>query len=123
MALAAWRGFNGGRQIWSNHKKTQLERREIVLGSKIRGKQVYDYQKAHDSSYANEELVRHSKICACFYCGNFFAPSQIEEWIKDLGDAKTALCPYCHVDSVLPDAAGYPLTEIFVQKMRGYWFG
>ena len=41
------------------------------------------------------------------------------EWVDfDL----TALCPYCGIDAVIGESAGYPLTEEFLEKMRDYWF-
>ena len=41
------------------------------------------------------------------------------EWVDfDL----TALCPYCGIDAVIGESAGYPLTEELLKKMRDYWF-
>ena len=34
----------------------------------------------------------------------------------------TALCPYCVIDAVIGEGAGYPLTEEFLKKMNAYWF-
>ena len=50
------------------------------------------------------------------------------KWNKDfkrtsyLGGSGTALCPYCGVDAVLGESAGYPLTKEFLRAMRQYWF-
>ncbi|OWV25918.1 hypothetical protein B7988_07625 [Fibrobacter sp. UWB1] len=35
---------------------------------------------------------------------------------------QTALCPYCAVDSVIPDASGWPLDADFLKKMKLWWF-
>lgn len=36
---------------------------------------------------------------------------------------KTAICPYCFVDAVIPDAAGFNLDKAFLTEMHQYWFG
>nr|QGW61148.1 hypothetical protein ICEMyc226_00116 [Mycolicibacterium sp.] len=35
---------------------------------------------------------------------------------------QTALCPYCGIDAVIGDAAGYPITREFLEAMRAQWF-
>ena len=35
----------------------------------------------------------------------------------------SAICPRCGIDSVIGDAAGYPLTTEFLSRMKAYWFG
>ena len=81
-----------------------------------------DIVKAHKASYENEGLLKKSKKCGCFCCGKIFDSSEIIEWAIDR-NGDTALCPYCGIDSVLPDSAGYPLTEEFLMKMHKRWFG
>ena len=34
----------------------------------------------------------------------------------------TALCPYCHIDSVIGDAAGFPIIPKFLKAMNKRWF-
>lgn len=53
--------------------------------------------------------------CSCYYCLKQFRKNEIKEW-TDQGE--TALCPYCHIDSVIPDH--YP--EDFLQSIHAYWF-
>ena len=62
-------------------------------------------------------LVNKSTKCGCFYCGKIFEASEVIEWVIDR-NGDTALCPYCMIDSVLPDSAGYPLSEEFLVRMR-----
>ena len=81
-----------------------------------------DILKAHKTSFENELLVNKSTKCGCFYCGKIFEASEVIEWVIDR-NGDTALCPYCMIDSVLPDSAGYPLTEEFLVRMHKYWFG
>ena len=81
-----------------------------------------DILKAHKASFENGWLVKKSTKSGCFCCGKIFDPSEIEEWVPDRG-GETAICPYCGIDSVLPDNAGYPITEEFLVRMHRYWFG
>ena len=79
-------------------------------------------EEAHDASFQNRRILEKSKKCACFFCNNIFSPAEIEEWCHDR-DGDTAVCPYCEIDSVIGDAAVYPLTEDFIIQMNLYWFG
>jgi hypothetical protein len=65
-------------------------------------------------------MLRRDRTCGCFYCLRIFDPYEIEEWIEDEED--TALCPYCGIDSVIGESAGYPLTGAFLEEMQRYWF-
>ena len=80
-----------------------------------------DVLKAHKASFENEYLVKRASKCGCFSCGEIFNPSEIVEWVPDRG-GDTAICPYCLIDSVLPDSAGYPVTKDFLEKMNKKWF-
>lgn len=77
--------------------------------------QAHKYCMNHKSSLMND------KICGCFYCLKVFAPNEIEHWIDDKID-KTALCPYCEIDSVIGESCGFPITENFLKKMNAQWF-
>lgn len=37
---------------------------------------------------------------------------------RELDDGETVWCPYCDIDSVLGDAAGFPLTDEFLRDMN-----
>ena len=77
-----------------------------------------DYITAHEYCMFNRRLLEHDKRCGCFHCLKVFDTKELE-WVDfDL----TALCPYCGIDAVIGETAGYPLTEEFLQKMRDYWF-
>ena len=81
-----------------------------------------DYRIAHKWSDNNIKAVLRSKKCGCFHCGRIFDASEIYNSKYGL-DYKFALCPYCGIDSVIPDASGYPITEEFLEGMRNTWFG
>lgn len=79
---------------------------------------------AHRHSIRHYDEVCQSDTCGCFYCCRIFSPVEISEWVDD-GDtdsAKTALCPYCGIDSVIGSAAGYPIDASFLREMRKHWF-
>jgi hypothetical protein len=76
-------------------------------------------EAAHKHSVQNRVELERSEICGCFYCGKTFAPTRVQEWIDD---GKTALCPFCSIDSVLSSASGFSLDHEFLRKMHDYWF-
>lgn len=82
--------------------------------------------KAHHYSSGNKPLLEKDEICGCFYCLKVFSPKKITEYIQsdDVSIDKdgTALCPYCGVDSILPQSSGFPLTEEFLKRMHRKWF-
>ena len=77
-------------------------------------------RKAHARSIRNKEQVEQSEICGCFSCCRIFPPSEITAYIPD--EPPTAECPYCHIDSVIGDASGFPITKEFLKKMKKRWF-
>lgn len=79
-------------------------------------------QAGHEAVILNRELVLASTDCACIYCLAVFPASSIRLWTDGSRRfGRTALCPRCGIDSVLPDAAGFPLTPIFLQAMQARW--
>ena len=80
----------------------------------------YDFEAARKASFKNRESIEKSEKCACFFCGKVFSPSEIEDWTDG---GKTAICPFCDVDSVIGDGAGYPLTKELLDGLHKYSFG
>lgn len=82
-----------------------------------------DYlENAHKSSLCHKEEINQSDLCACFYCLNFFSPTEIKEWIEENENrGETAVCPKCGIDSVLSNK--FPIEdEKFLKEMQTYWF-
>lgn len=77
-------------------------------------------KEAHKASSHHRKLVQASEQCGCFHCLSVFKSGQVREW-TDQGE--TALCPDCGIDSVLPAAAGYALSQEFLKAMERHWFG
>ena len=85
-----------------------------------------DYLEAHRFSNNIIERLKQDSICGCFYCGKIFDPVEITEWIiadNNCDREGTAICPYCGIDSVIGASSGFPITNIFLDKMNRYWFG
>lgn len=77
------------------------------------------YEKLHAYSYNNKELIERSNKCYCFHCKQTFASKAIKEYIDD---NKTALCPNCQIDSVIPDSIEETITPEIIDGMNKYWF-
>lgn len=70
-------------------------------------------------SLKEEMTLRQAHDCS-FRCCEIFPPSEITDYISD--KEPTAECPYCHIDAVIGDASGFPITEEFLRKMMYRWF-
>jgi hypothetical protein len=82
-----------------------------------------DIEKAHRHSSNHRAEVLQSSRCGCFYCGAVFPPEEIVEWVDEVnGEAETAVCPRCGIDSVIGDQSGFPLTAAFLERMKAHWF-
>jgi hypothetical protein len=86
-----------------------------------------NYQQVHSQCGWHEQAIRRSKKVGCFHCLSIFGPAEIEEWIEEPSDCprgpgKTALCPSCNIDAVLPDSIGYPLTPELLKAMNEKYF-
>ncbi|MEM0999058.1 MAG: hypothetical protein AAGN35_18505 [Bacteroidota bacterium] len=75
--------------------------------------------EAHEHSVYNRAALAQSDQAACYYCRTTFAASEVAEFTDD---AQTALCPYCGIDAVLPETAGYPLDYMTLRALHQYWF-
>ena len=79
-------------------------------------------QSAHNGSIFHESKIIGSEICGCFHCKKTFDKNEITVW-TDIGSekGKTAMCPYCGIDSVLSDE--YPIHDpSFLASMNKMWF-
>ncbi len=89
-------------------------------------KTVYDLKKIHYECGWHEEAIKVSKLCGCFGCRRIFLSSEIEEWIdesKDCprGPGRTAVCPKCGIDTVLPESKQYEITAELLCAMNKEW--
>jgi hypothetical protein len=81
-----------------------------------------ELKRAHRCAFENEDSLRDSATCGCFYCLAVLTPSDVVDWTTERSGRKTSLCPKCGIDSVLGSASGFPITVEFLQKMRAAYF-
>lgn len=81
-----------------------------------------DVIEAHKFSINNFDALKEDSLCGCFYCNSIFTPDKIIDWTIEPNGGKTALCPYCYIDSVIGINSGFPITKEFLSKMNDYWF-
>ncbi|MDB4542997.1 cytoplasmic protein [bacterium] len=78
-------------------------------------------------SVRHEKAVLMSEKCGCFYCVKVFLSSEIDDWIDERkvgsGPAeKTAICPRCGIDSVLPQSDSFEISDELLKSMREQYF-
>ncbi len=89
---------------------------------------TYDYSKIHSHCGWHEDEVKRSKFCGCFSCLKIYPSNLIVEWVEEpedcpRGAGKTAVCPNCGIDAVLPESTDYELTANFIKDMGKEFFG
>jgi NAD-dependent SIR2 family protein deacetylase len=69
-------------------------------------------------AFHNKSEIDFCQECGCYHCLKVFPKEEIKKWTDN---SKTALCPHCGVDAVLPNTA-YSLTEEVLKPIYEYWF-
>ena len=77
-----------------------------------------DVRQAALVSMKNRDRITLSKSCGCYHCMKAFLKEEIKEWTDA---SETALCPYCHVDAIIPDSTGIPLDKESLNKIHDFW--
>lgn len=80
---------------------------------------IDDLKNAHKYSSYHKEQLSNAKHCGCFYCTRIFDPKEIVDWCDN---GQTAVCPYCGIDSILPENDAFPISKEFLMQMRKHWF-
>ena len=83
-------------------------------------------KQIHDLCGWHEKEIKNSNKCGCFNCLSIFLPSEIKEWIEESkdyprGPGKTAVCPKCDIDTVLPENDLYKINNELLETMHDYW--
>ncbi len=65
----------------------------------------------------NRVLIEAGGPCGCFHCLKTFDAAEVMQW-----QGSTALCPFCHYDTVL-SAQADPIDAAFLRRMNQHWFG
>ena len=79
-----------------------------------------DLEAAHKHSINHRDEVLASETCGCFWCCRRFTREALG---KTTDEGRTFLCPLCGIDAVIGCRAGYPLSNLFLNRMRERWFG
>ena len=69
-------------------------------------------------AFHNKSEISLCQECGCYHCLKVFPKEEIKEWTDN---SKTALCPHCGIDAVLPNTA-YALTKEVLAPIHDYWF-
>ena len=80
-----------------------------------------DYIAAFFDHIGNSNILLQSKTCGCFNCLQIFSPRDITEWVDDIGEYATGLCPHCQLDTVIGDSSGIAITPELLQQMNDHW--
>ena len=79
-----------------------------------------ELKRHHKRAHRNEFALRGASQAGCFCCLELFEPSAVKHW-TDSRPNRTALCPHCHVDSVLFSRSGPMDLELLTQLERQYF--
>ena len=105
------------RKIFKNPKQFSFSLEELIAYIREKNKKLSTYD-IHEKSFGNFGAIQKSQKCGCYFCKKIFDASEIEDWTSD----KTALCPYCGIDSVVQDY-NVEITPKLLKKMNAEWFG
>lgn len=83
---------------------------------------------AHRTVRHNRQEVKESEWCGCCYCKSLFRPADVKRWVEN---DKTALCPLCEIDAVVPGKSGFlslfgdelNSANILLSALYDRWFG
>jgi hypothetical protein len=78
--------------------------------------------QAHKKSFKNEAEVRASVTCGCFYCLKVFPPASVTHWATERDGVRTAMCPFCGIDSVIGSASGIEVTHELLNALNSAYF-
>jgi len=78
-----------------------------------------DIEQAISYATTNEEALQLSNQAGCYYCLQIYDAKEVTDF---LATERTALCPKCGIDSVIPDTAPFELTPKNLVKLHAYWF-
>ena len=81
-----------------------------------------ELKELHKHSIFNEEEIKKSAVCGCFYCGTVLNVKDIDDFRTEKNGLKTAWCPICGIDAVIGDACGVSINKNLLIEMNNYFF-
>ncbi len=84
----------------------------------------YRFIEIHKGCREHETVVQQSFLCGCFYCISTFYPTEIKDWDSYTyeGEERTAACPKCGIDAVIPSSENYEINDELLEAMRLFYF-
>ena len=67
--------------------------------------------------FRNEQRIKLAHRAGCYGCKEIFPTSEIVGWYDD-EPCRTAECPRCHLDSVVPESPEFILTPELMKQMQ-----
>lgn len=77
-----------------------------------------DIRQAPKISMKNSVAVEMAQQCGCYHCLAVFSKTDIQDWTDQ---NRTALCPKCKVDAVIPDGCGIEINEENMKAIHDFW--
>lgn len=80
-------------------------------------------KKLHKYCRFNRDLIEKSNKCYCFYCKSTLdAKDLLKPTVQYINGGKSAICPKCGIDSILPDAIDEKITKEIIDDMYERFF-
>lgn len=76
---------------------------------------MIDIKDAADEAIYNASKIKKDTICSCYCCCSTYTGENIQEYIDN---ERTALCPVCGIDAVIPEK----IEEEKLEEMYKFWF-
>ena len=76
-------------------------------------------EKLHSYASNNKKMIEESEYCYCFHCMKKMNSNEITNYLEN---ENTALCPYCSIDSIIPDNIDEKIDDKLLYLMNKYWF-
>lgn len=89
------------------------------MNGRVKSSKHKEMDALHKKSIRNHSYFLQPGLAGCFYCLKIFDVSAVQAWV-DKGE--TALCPFCHVDSVLVESSlAFPLNIGILEEARKFY--
>lgn len=79
---------------------------------------IYTLATAQKNSMYNMEKIKKVEHVGCYFCKKMYQSIEIE---KTTDNGKTAVCPYCNIDAVIPESKDYYLKQSLLNAMNSYF--